>query len=171
MTKAQRQAPDRPTNPGIIAQPLLGHIQILAIHLISSASERFPALDSVKEFKFPIGNSQKISVEFDSKINRVIATVDFELEVKDDTGIYVKISARYRSIYQILNSFVGENIEQRAVAFCHAFSTGHVWPYWREYLSSMCLKLGIPSIVAPMMIFGPPLSTGSPIKKAEVKLK
>ena len=31
----------------------------------------------------------------------------------------------------------------------------HIWPYWREYLASQCLRMNLAPITAPMRQFGP----------------
>ena len=73
---------------------------------------------------------------------QIEATLVAEYEMKDDPG------------QEALEAFASKN------------ASYHVWPYWREYLSSQCLRMGLPKMVVPAVQF--PFNSGSTLtlKKA-----
>jgi preprotein translocase subunit SecB len=97
---------------------------------------------------------EEMTVAFHPEGKRAIAVVSLKIEAKDGEETVTEVQAVYRAIYGVNDSYVGDNVEDRAKAFCRSNTLAHVWPYWREMLSSMCLRMGIPPILAPLLIVG-----------------
>lgn len=63
----------------------------------------------------------------------------------DDDDYLVQIEAQYIAEYVMT-----ESLEQDAIdAFALENASYHVWPYWREYITSQCLRMNLPKIVLP----------------------
>jgi len=65
-------------------------------------------------------------------------------------GVYVEIKAEFCALYG-LDGNANEKELHLALAEFGQFNIGyHVWPYWREYVQSVCARMGIPPIPIPM---------------------
>lgn len=62
-----------------------------------------------------------------------------------DDDFLCQVEAQYVAEY-----LMKEPLEQSAIdEFATENASYHVWPYWREYLSSQCLRLNLPKIILP----------------------
>jgi preprotein translocase subunit SecB len=141
-------------DPGFICQPILSHMRLDAIQLVAFSGVRRPRLDEKPNANLSINPIEEMNVAFHAASKRAIAVINLKIEAKDGDEIVVEINGVYRAIYGVNDSYVGDRIEDRATAFCHANALSHVWSYWREMLSSMCLRMGIPPILAPLLVVG-----------------
>lgn len=73
------------------------------------------------------------------------------LESDNDSGeeqlvrVFLQLGCRLLTEY-----LMKEPLEQSAIdEFATENASYHVWPYWREYLSSQCLRLNLPKIILP----------------------
>ncbi|PJF38109.1 MAG: preprotein translocase subunit SecB, partial [Phototrophicales bacterium] len=63
-----------------------------------------------------------------------------------DDDYLVQIEAQYIAEYMMT-----EPLEQEAIdAFALENVSYHVWPYWRDYLTSLCLRMNLPKIMLPI---------------------
>lgn len=67
----------------------------------------------------------------------------------DEPHIFAIIEGEYIAEYQMLDELDQTCIE----AFAVKNASFHVWPYWREYLSSHCERLRLPRLILPTMQF------------------
>lgn len=139
---------------GILAQPIVPHVQLLAIELMMASSARFPELDQRGEFNAPLRASDQVRAVYHDHDRRIIAAVQFEVNAEDEKAKLASWSAVYRLVYHVSESYLGDQINERAEAFCQTYSTAHVWPYWREHLASQSAKMGLPTILAPILVVG-----------------
>jgi hypothetical protein len=142
------------SNPGTMAQPIVSHIQLLAIELIAASSVRYPSLDRRGTFDAPINAKHSISATFHDQSRQVIAAVKFEVNAEDESTKLASWSAIYRLVYQVDENYDGDLTKERAEAFCQTYSLAHSWPYWREHLASHSIKMGLPCVLAPIMVVG-----------------
>jgi hypothetical protein len=64
--------------------------------------------------------------------------------------VYVEITTEFCAQYD-LSGTVDENALRPALEEFSRYNVGyHVWPYWREYVQSVCARIGIPPIPVPM---------------------
>lgn len=154
MTATKEKASARKESPGSLAHPVLPHMQLLAIEMVMSAANRHPALDERGNLDVPLHASDKIIANFHPQDRQVIAVVRLEVVAKDGKAKLAEWSAVYRLAYQVADAFQGDRVKERAEAFCQSYSLAHAWPYWREHLASMCIRMGLPTILAPLLIVG-----------------
>ena len=167
INKRATKAADRPeVNFGAIAAPILGHIQFVDLHLVATNSLRHPKFDRAKGIDVPLQPEHGMEVHFDPKSGTVVAMVRLAVRAGTGRNKLMEIDAIYRLVYQIKPSFMGDYVAERAEAFCRAHSLAHVWPYWRELLSSMCMRMQLPQILAPLLLVGSP---GTRVPPANVK--
>lgn len=77
-----------------------------------------------------VGGEGEKQVEAEPIVRAQIeATLVAEYEMKDDPG------------------------QEARDAFASKNASYHVWPYWREYLSSQCLRMGLSKVVVPAVQF------------------
>ncbi|WP_394181395.1 hypothetical protein [Marinomonas posidonica] len=75
---------------------------------------------------------------------RWVATTDSK-----EPNIKAFVEADFIAEYQMT-----EPLEQEAIdEFSHQNASFHVWPYWREFLSSQCERLRLPRVVLPIVQF------------------
>jgi hypothetical protein len=118
------------------------------------SAARFPDLDQRGKFDAPIIPTDTLEVRFDGESKRVLAGVSLSIKAEDANGKLVEITAVYRVVYQVNDSFQGDLLAERAEAFCRSHSLAHVWPYWRELLAGLSVKMGLPTILAPLLLVG-----------------
>ncbi|MEA3273899.1 MAG: hypothetical protein U9Q81_01070 [Pseudomonadota bacterium] len=67
-----------------------------------------------------------------------------------DEAVYVEIKTEFCAHYG-LDGAADEKELRPALEEFGRFNIGyHVWPYWREYVQSVCARMGIPPIPVPM---------------------
>lgn len=70
-------------------------------------------------------------------------------EIPED-AVYVEINTEFRAHYG-LDSTADEGELHPALEDFSRYNVGyHVWPYWREYVQSVCARVGIPTVPIPM---------------------
>ena len=67
----------------------------------------------------------------------------------DETDIKVFIEADFIAEYQMKESLEQECLNE----FALKNASFHVWPYWREYVSSQCERMRLPRITLPAVQF------------------
>lgn len=140
--------------PATLAQPIVAHVHLLAIELMMASSARFPELDQRGNFNVPLQASDQINAVYHEQDRRVIAVVQLEVNAADDQAKLASWSAVYRLVYQVVDTYQGDLVKERAEAFCKTYSLAHAWPYWREQLASQCNKMGLPTVLAPIVVVG-----------------
>ena len=66
-------------------------------------------------------------------------------EKNEEISVRATIEAEFIAEYEM-----GEKLDQACVdEFCLKNASYHVWPYWRELLSSQCVRMNLPKLVLP----------------------
>lgn len=98
-----------------------------------------------------IKGSQVFSVEEDGQILRVFFLFGARwvepTKEADDVKVISLIEAEFVAEYKMATDIDQESIDE----FCNKNASYHVWPYWREYLSSLCERLRMPRLIMPIM--------------------
>lgn len=74
-------------------------------------------------------------------------------EQQDDVAgdvAYVEIESEFCAQYRLHEGADEEELRPALEEFGRYNVSYHVWPYWREYVQSVCLRIGIPPIPVPM---------------------
>jgi hypothetical protein len=140
--------------PSKLAHPLLTETQLVTLDLMSVQSARYPILDSRNSFESTLTPSESVRANFFPDERRAVALVSISVKAEADNDLLSEFSAIYRVVYVIKDSYHGDRLEERAIAFCDSYALAHVWPYWRELLASLSMRMGLPTILAPMLIVG-----------------
>lgn len=72
-------------------------------------------------------------------------------EVDEGENIKAEIEASFISEY-LMKSNPGQDVLNE---FALRNAIYHVWPYWREYLTSQCMRMNLPKAVLPAVQFAP----------------
>jgi hypothetical protein len=138
-----------------ISQSLLGHIGIGAIHSIGFEARREPAMDKIgttpTQVNVTTQNNLQVGISHSPKA--IIATVSLKtLGIWDDETLF-SITNNYRVIYPLTDVDTQEaGFPEKAIDFCARSTLVHVWPYWREFQCSATLGLGMPPLVAGLLL-------------------
>jgi hypothetical protein len=107
--------------------------------------------------QFKSGPGDEYKATLDEKSNEGIMFFPFEAAVRlidqninegDDDFVQLEISAIFEAEYQFSNHV--EFNEEGMSLFLNANVPHHVWPYWREYVQSTCMRMGIAPIRIPL---------------------
>lgn len=113
--------------------------------------------DSFKlQFKHLVEKAEVLELESDQdmqqKLLRVFLDVGFRLvdsELPNKEGLegefYVQIEAQYVAEYVMTSELSKQAIDEFALENV----SYHVWPFWREYISSQCTRINLPKIILP----------------------
>ncbi len=88
----------------------------------------------------------RVFIEFGT---RWIDTTGGQVDVKDDERVKANVEGVMVAEYRI----EGEPGKEVLKQFALKNASYHVWPYWREYLTTQCMRMNLPKIVLPMMQF------------------
>jgi hypothetical protein len=70
-------------------------------------------------------------------------------ERKEEENVRAVIEATFLAEYLI----EGEPGQEALDAFALKNASYHVWPYWREYLMSQCMRMNLPKVALPAVQF------------------
>ncbi len=94
---------------------------------------------------------RKAEVQIDNESNMLFVVVDFELNAasaEDKDKEVLKISASFLAVYKLENmlNFTNKDFE----VFANKNGIYNVWPFWREYVQSCSVRMGLPAITIPV---------------------
>lgn len=82
---------------------------------------------------------------------RLAVHVSFRLSAPAPKAVtkadFVSVSAKYELVYGLEGERLPGN--DSIEAFARINSTYNAWPYWREYVQSMVVRMGLPALVMP----------------------
>lgn len=135
------------------AKPVSDRVQILEIRLLESRAEQ-------KRFDedLPKRLTQQIGIETHVDKDRSLLSVfpHFMLVVKRHEGspeeLLVRIEARFALTYTLASQ---ENLsEENYEAFGQRNGVYNAWPYWREFVQSTTVRMGLPALTLPVYRVG-----------------
>ncbi|WP_169981208.1 hypothetical protein [Tautonia rosea] len=139
------------TDPFALAIPVSRQVQIRNIILSESASRRTSKAAAILDDFSPTIQIAQVHHVADREAKSLIVVVPLKLIVEEDGDKpieHVRISATFILFYRV-DSYEGieeENLE----AFASMNGVFNAWPYWREYVQSMAVRMGLPPIVVPV---------------------
>lgn len=83
---------------------------------------------------------------------RQVAPFDGQEGDEAQPEVLVQVEATFMADYYITEAELKEDREALD-AFAVANAGYHVWPYWREFLSSQVARMNLPKVTLPMMQF------------------
>lgn len=92
----------------------------------------------------------QVYIDLGARWVRPEEVVESELEKEGaEPAVLAQIEATFVSEYELTNELEKEALD----AFALKNASYHVWPYWREYLSTQCTRMGLPKVVVPTVQF------------------
>lgn len=122
--------------------------------LISDDFEpKYDKIDNLRiAFKHLVEHAETYEVEEPEEggpnyILRVFIELGARLKEVDSTdqGFFVQVEAKFVAEYAMSTMLSKECIDE----FALKNASFHVWPYWREFLMSQCMRLGMSKIAVP----------------------
>ncbi|MFM2477126.1 preprotein translocase subunit SecB [Celerinatantimonas sp. MCCC 1A17872] len=98
-----------------------------------------------------IHKSETVDVEGEGRLLRVFVRLGtrWVLPQEEKPDVKAAIESEFIAEYQIKESLDQDCIDE----FALRNASYHVWPYWREYLSSQCERMRLPRVVLPTVQF------------------
>lgn len=99
-----------------------------------------------------VHKSEIIEVEENGELLRVfirLGTRWVSSQEQEEPDVKAAIESEFIAEYQIKTSLEQDCIDE----FALKNASYHVWPYWREYLSSQCERMRLPRVVLPTVQF------------------
>ncbi|MGY2400140.1 hypothetical protein [Pseudomonas sp. SDO5271_S396] len=81
---------------------------------------------------------------------RIICKDDVE-EGNEEPEVLAQVEATMEADYTISDASIAEN-QEALDEFALKNVSYHVWPYWREYVTSQLLRMNMPKLVLPMLL-------------------
>ena len=162
------------TNDVMAAAPVSDQVQIHDVALVAVTAEFVPS---------DISSPGVISTDFrteallDSAKNILVVKVLFSLQAhhQDAPKVnFLSLDTTFRLVYTVDS---GQDITQEQVdAFGQANAVFNAWPYWREYVQSTTVRMGLPPLVLPVFRIArpkadPTAATGRPDRTPTPKAK
>jgi len=149
-------------------QKAIDSLRIHDVYLRSSEvilSEEFepkydPDLDTLDvQFKHAVTRSNVLLLEEEGESTVQLFRVFAELGARwlepaedgdgDDSRLRAKIEAVMVAEYQMKEDPGKDALKE----FALRNASYHIWPYWREYLSTQCMRMNLPKLVLPTVQF------------------
>ena len=94
--------------------------------------------------------NQSTNVDVDNENSIIIVSVDFDLVAKiaEEEEPAVTISATFLLMYKV-NSIEGLG-EDHFKSFGETNGVFNAWPYWREYVQTATVRMGLPVLTIPV---------------------
>ncbi|VVP82077.1 hypothetical protein PS906_03233 [Pseudomonas fluorescens] len=81
---------------------------------------------------------------------RIICKDDVD-EGNPDPEVLAQVEATMEADYNIADLSIVED-QEALDAFALKNVSYHVWPYWREYVTSQLMRMNMPKLVLPMLL-------------------
>ena len=172
MAKKAKQA-NAPS--GKTAQPtfadLVHAVQIVGIRMNDLWAQRHVDDDAMPE-TLSLRGAEKAAGEVRLNREELVVLVQFTFRATDEQDKDVKVAdagarfvVRYRVPRELLESLPQEVVDE----FATRNGIFNAWPYWREYLQTTMMRLGIPGIIAPVYRIPAARGRASAKKKAKAR--
>ncbi|CAK1760255.1 MULTISPECIES: hypothetical protein [Vibrio] len=100
-----------------------------------------------------VHKSEMVQIEDDGELLRVFVRLGTRWivpsENTDEPDVKAAIESDFIAEYRMNSPLAQECIDE----FSLKNASYHVWPYWREYLSSQCERMRLPRVVLPTVQF------------------
>jgi len=98
-----------------------------------------------------IERSEVVKVEGNGELLRVFVKLGtrWVLSQDEEPNVKAAIESEFIAEYKIQESLDQDCIDE----FALKNASYHVWPYWREYLSSQCERMRLPRVILPTVQF------------------
>lgn len=126
---------------------LMSSVTINDVSMVRCQSQRVDSL--VDEVKLSIRYSAQGERSTDKKFVRTI--VNFRLdgrqknEEKSEPVLFIE--ATFQAVYDIPENISAD--KNTLQAFADMNGTFNLWPYWREFVSSISTRIGLPALIVP----------------------
>lgn len=160
-----------------LSRQLLGKIQITGLSMVHASFSRGEALGAMQNTEIEVNGGLEINIKISNealtakatmKVNAV-GTITKPEMVSGQHGF--SIEAIIEATYAVTENDLSLEQRQRALNFILSSSAHqHIWPYWREFAQQTTNRMGIPALVAPLLVSAPPPMKGhEPIAPASKK--
>jgi hypothetical protein len=96
----------------------------------------------------------------DSNVAATVSPADFDAE-----SIYIEIIAEFCAHYSLHQNADKTELQASFEEFGKHNVSYHIWPYLREYVQSICCRMGIPPIPVPFFLLPGPAGNGESAPK------
>ena len=92
---------------------------------------------------------------FDPETKRLDVLVAFVLDGKSDDEDRRSVF-RIQAAFSLEYTIMGESLpaDEQLSAFAKVNGTYNTWPYWREYVQTTAVRMGLPTVVLPVLLAG-----------------
>lgn len=144
---------------------LVAAVRIQGIRLVESSLKTDIAAPPDKPVEAEIGHKSSV-VRRSDKDGSFLIRADFTFSVKEDDGkAPVSVKASFELQYQLPADLKPASAELEEFGKSNAIF--NAWPYWREYLQSALVRMGLPAFTLP--VYRLPAGMSEPKKKAKAR--
>jgi hypothetical protein len=152
-----------------LAFKISDNVQVKDVRIIESSFRQTP--NATKGSKsVDIDNTANVEFDMDNSIIFVIADFNLKAFVEKDTKPAVSIHASFLLRYDFSDGF--EKYPDEAFKlFAEMNGVFNAWPYWREFVQSATVRMGLPALTIPVFRVHGPKKAAQPSKKVAKKKK
>ena len=106
---------------------------------------------TIQSNSIAVAEASQLQFSFDAKtvLDREAGTLTVCTSLAVSAGEFLQIDADFALDYSVEKSI--PITDEVATAFGRMNGIHNVWPYWREYVQSMSMRVGLPPITLPLM--------------------
>ncbi|MEN6308987.1 MAG: hypothetical protein ABFD91_14660 [Anaerohalosphaeraceae bacterium] len=136
------EKPNTPTGLDVSAR-----VELMDIRIIKSAFEQTPEVNRGRK---NVDINRKVNLQVDKEKNLLFVVIDFDLKasVEGASSPVITITASFLLVYK-LQDFSGLTDESYR-SFAEINAVFNAWPYWREYVQNITVRMGLPSLTIPV---------------------
>ncbi len=145
-------------------------VQLDDVRLISCKSNQEPCVLAGKN-SFSINHFIEVEADKEQSYIFIVANFDFEAfkEGHEKEDSFAKIKASFLLSYKV-ESLEGIN-DKCLTSFGKLNGVYNAWPYWREFVQNMIVRMGLPTLTIPVFRLFEPKIIKQPKKKVLAKDK
>lgn len=157
---APESAPYSPLDTKELAAVMALRVELADVRILETQARCVPAVEEQlpDRLRFQLEHEHALDREKKSMVIKLRLGVD-ALPAGESLDPLLHIQATF------LLAYVLKSADDITDAHCDAFAdlnaTFNVWPYWREYVQSVTVRMGLPALVLPLYRFGQRLTEGN----------
>lgn len=132
------------------ASRLISAVQISNIRLVEVAAKSgIRSAGDVEEVKLGVEPHAKVQELPKDGVFYVLASFDLQVLADDKKTPAVTLGATFELRYTVPED-LGEVTKEELTAFAEVNAIFNAWPYWREFIQSMFVRMNLPPVTLPV---------------------
>lgn len=122
-------------------------VELIDVRIIKSMFEMTP---EVNQGKKNVATDRKVNLQVDKEKELLIVVIDFDLKasVEGVSSPVITIAVSFLLAYRLRN--FNELTDESYRSFAELNAVFNIWPYWREFVQNVTVRMGLPPLTMPV---------------------